>query len=382
MRKTGRRVLVVGDGGREQALCEAIAKSPKSQECFRTDWTNAKKIISTAKRKDVCADLVVVGPEVPLVEGLADKLMIGHNIRTIGPSQAAARLEGDKIFGREVAAEARIVIPDYRVVRKESEAEQIIEEWGAPIVPKRFGLASGRGVTVAETVEEALAKTREYLLFGPVLLEQCLKGDELSVFFACDGTDAKYIGSACDKKRLLEGDRGPMTGGMGGWALPKEATPEFIEQIRSTMVLPTLAVMRKKKCPFRGILFIGLMLVKVGDKIVPHLLEYNVRWGNPEAQLILPLFDCDVMDYLLATLEDGMLAKLPPVRFKPCMTMCVMLANEDYPEKGSRIGEVTGIGPTLAAARADAYWQISGMEQEGKLQGMRYRRDIGLSALV
>ncbi|MDZ4226139.1 MAG: phosphoribosylamine--glycine ligase, partial [Patescibacteria group bacterium] len=348
-------VAVIGTGNREKALAEVIKKSPRVRFSYLLHWTSVDEVTTIIRDRRV--DLVIIGPEAPLVAGLVDKLKRA-GIPAVGPTAAAARLEGSKFYGRVVAGEAGVPIPKYRVVHPGQDIERIVRDQELPVVVKRDGLADGKGVSTTTTAEKTLAKAREELLFGSILLEERLVGREISVFFACDGVNAVFIGAACDKKRLLDGDEGPNTGGMGAFSLALQLSDDLLEQIKRRIAPLTLAVMRKRGCPYHGILYLGLMLVEVNGAIVPYLIEYNCRFGDPEAQVILPLMDCDIMDYLLGTLTEGGLEDLPPMRFRPGAAICVSIADKEYPTKGHRLFSVVGTGATHALAGQDAYEQI------------------------
>ncbi|BCX16709.1 MAG: phosphoribosylamine--glycine ligase [Geminicoccaceae bacterium] len=422
------RVLVVGSGAREHALCWSLAASPlvKTVLCAPGNAGIARdaelvpiaaeavdELVAFARRERI--DLVVVGPERPLVLGLVDRLAEA-GVRAIGPSAAAARLEGSKAFTKELCARHGIPTAAFRVfeARERDAARTYIEARGAPIVVKADGLAAGKGVTVAATVEEALAALDAAFdgAFGEagarVVVEEFLEGDEASLFALCDGRDALVLGTAQDHKRAFDGDRGPNTGGMGACSPAPPLPPAMVERAMAEIVRPTLAAMAAEGTPFRGILYAGLMIGPTG----PRLVEYNVRMGDPECQVVLPRLMTD-LGQLLFGAADGMLGRMS-VRFYPTHTLGVVLATRGYPgpvgrgselrgleaaeavegvhlfhaatrkeggrwlADGGRVLTVVGSGATLAEARDRAYAAVDRIDwPEGFC-----RRDIGWRALA
>jgi len=416
------RVLVIGSGGREHALVRAIAKSPLVTKLFCAPGnpgiatvaelvpipvTEVEALASFAASNDI--DLVVPGPEAPLVAGIAD-LLAERGIRCCGPSKAAAQLEGSKQFTKEVADAAGIPTARWEAFTEAHHALDFISRRGAPIVVKADGLAAGKGVVVAQTEAEAEAAVIACLREGTfgvagarVVIEEFMEGPEVSVFALCDGTEAVFLGAARDHKRVGDGDTGPNTGGMGAIAPPPGFTHETRTQVMETIIRPTLVEMERRGTPFRGILFAGLMLTEEG----PKLIEYNVRFGDPEAETLLPLLESDLLAALLAACEGGLAAV--PLRWRAEASVSVVLAAQGYPgayhrgtriagldkaaaeeavtlfhagtraegdailADGGRVLVVNGTGPSLTIARNRAYAAVDALEwPEGFC-----RRDIG-----
>jgi len=422
------RVLVVGSGAREHALCWSLAASPlvKTVRCAPGNAGIARdaelvpiaaeaidELVGYARAERV--DLVVVGPERPLVLGLVDRLAEA-GVRAVGPSAAAARLEGSKAFAKALCARHGIPTAAFRVFEagEQAAARAFIEEHGAPVVVKADGLAAGKGVTVAATVEEAVAAVEAAFggAFGEagarVVIEEFLEGEEASLFALCDGRDALVIGTAQDHKRAFDGDRGPNTGGMGACSPAPPLTPAMVERVMAEIVRPTLAAMAAEGTPFRGILYAGLMIGVDG----PKLVEFNVRMGDPECQVVLPRLMTDLGQLLLGA-ADGMLGRMS-ARLYPTHALGVVLATRGYPgpvqrgselrgleaaeategvllfhaatrredgrwlADGGRVLTVVGTGTSLAEARQRAYAAVDRIDwPEGYC-----RRDIGARALA
>jgi phosphoribosylamine--glycine ligase len=422
------RVLVVGSGAREHALCWSLAASPlvKTVRCAPGNAGIARdaelvpiaaeaidELVGYARAERV--DLVVVGPERPLVLGLVDRLAEA-GVRAVGPSAAAARLEGSKAFAKALCARHGIPTAAFRVFEagEQAAARAFIEEHGAPVVVKADGLAAGKGVTVAATVEEAVAAVEAAFggAFGEagarVVIEEFLEGEEASLFALCDGRDALLLGTAQDHKRAFDGDRGPNTGGMGACSPAPPLTPAMVERVMAEIVRPTLAAMAAEGTPFRGILYAGLMIGADG----PKLVEFNVRMGDPECQVVLPRLMTDLGQLLLGA-ADGMLGRMS-ARLYPTHALGVVLATRGYPgpvqrgselrgleaaeategvllfhaatrredgrwlADGGRVLTVVGTGTSLAEARQRAYAAVDRIDwPEGYC-----RRDIGARALA
>jgi phosphoribosylamine---glycine ligase len=355
MRERRTNLLILGSGAREHALALACAKSPLAGDVFVAPGnpgcaTVARTVpISVAEHAKVIAfcqreaiDLVVVGPEAPLVSGLADDLT-DAGILCFGPTRGAARLEGSKGYAKDFCREFGIPTGDYRRFRDPNEAKTYIRKCGAPIVIKADGLAAGKGVVVAKMIEEAEAAVDVFLssawgAFGAeIIVEEFLEGEEVSFFALCDGVIAMPFSSAQDHKRVDEGDRGPNTGGMGAYSPPTIMTPELSQRIVSEIVEPTLRGMNERGWPFRGMLFAGLMV----DERGPKLIEFNVRFGDPEAEVILPRLKDDLLPLLVAcangTLRDG------PPTFCSGAAVAVVMAARGYPGESLRGSRISGI---------------------------------------
>lgn len=352
------RVLVVGGGGREHAMCMALSAgdvamiaapgNPGTAAIARNVDIAADDIdalVSVARSEDVT--LVVPGPEVPLVAGLADALAAA-GIPCCGPSAAAARLEGSKVFTRVLAAEAGVPGPRYRIVRDTDDFAAAVDAFDAPPVVKADGLAGGKGVSLPNTMDECRREVR-HLLDGrlgdagaSVVLEERLVGVEASLFYACRGLEAVPLPHAKDHKRLGTGDLGPNTGGMGAMS-PNPIVDASLERVvADTIVAPTLAAIARRGAPFSGFLYAGLMLTGDG----PRLLEFNVRLGDPEAQVILPRLESDAFVETCRWVA-GLRTDPPTVGVDRRPTCGVVVASEGYPGTPRR-GDPIAVDPTLA----------------------------------
>lgn len=417
------KVLVVGSGGREHALAWRLTRDGAEVHVAPGNGgtatvatnhdvpaTDLEGQIALAER--LAVDLIVVGPEAPLVAGLVDAAEAA-GIPAFGPSAEAARLEGSKIFSKELMAAAGVPTAGFRVFDDADSAEAYCREAGRPLVVKADGLAAGKGVIVAKDAEEAVAgvgrimRERSFGAAGDrVLIEETLNGPEVSYHVLCSGTDYVPLAAAQDHKRLGEGDRGPNTGGMGAYSPPPMVTAEVEAAIRSQVVEPTLAAMADRGTPFRGVLFIGLMVVEGA----PQVLEYNVRFGDPECECLMARFKGNLAETLLAAAK-GELASVDPQWGAPA-SLCVVLASEGYPgsypkgraitgvaeadavegvtvfqagtraegdglvTSGGRVLTVTATGASIDEAAARAYEAADRIHFEGR----QLRRDIGWQA--
>jgi len=413
-------VLVVGSGAREHALAWKLSQSPSVKQVYCLPGnagtaTVAKNldgkvddldsIVKAAQTHSV--GLVVVGPEDPLVRGLVDRLR-DAGIDAFGPDVTGARLEGSKSFSKELMREALVPTADFRVFQNADEAERYVREANRPLVVKADGLAAGKGVVVAKDTQEALEALRVIMrerAFGTagdtVVIEECLVGQEVSYHVVSDGERYVALAPAQDHKRVGDGDRGPNTGGMGAYSPPPVVTPEVERKILERVVEPTLAAMKRRGTPFRGALFVGLM-IHDGE---PMVLEYNTRFGDPETEVIMARWDGDVLPLLLGSARGDLSGVT--TRWAAPSAMCVVMAAEGYPgsyakgrvikglervgkdavvfhagtaEKdghvvttGGRVLGVTATGADIDEAAARAYRAIA----EIHFEGAQYRRDIG-----
>ena len=419
-------LLVLGSGGREHALAWKLHESQymkelycapgnagiaQEAECLPVDLSQTSEIVALARR--LRADLTVVGPEAPLVAGIVDEFE-KENLAIIGPSKAAARLEGSKIFAKEFMQRHGIPTARFAVAESYESALETLELFPVPVVVKADGLAAGKGVVVAHSREEAEQAVDDFMrrkTLGSagdrVIIEECLSGEETSFIVLTDGRGILPLVPTQDHKALLDDDQGPNTGGMGAFSDDALLSEETRDEIIRTIVAPTLAGMELEGAPYRGFLYCGLMLTPAGPKV----LEYNVRLGDPETQPILMRLRTDLMDLLLA-LQKGRLASVD-AHWSPNPAVCVVIASRGYPGKpevgkvitgyeaaeavggakifhagtrmvdhqlltsGGRVLGVTATAEDLPAAIQRAYAAV------GKLhfEGMHYRKDIGAKAL-
>ncbi len=347
-------VLLIGSGGREHALAAALAKSPRLDRLFvapgnpgtagiaqnvALDLSDFSAVIAFCRIQNV--GFVVIGPEQPLVEGLVDALEAA-GIKAFGPSKAAARLEGSKGFTKDLCAKYHIPTGAYRRFTQRDAALAYLREQGAPIVVKADGLAAGKGVVVAMTLPEAEAAVEDMFAgaFGgagaEVVIEAYLDGEEASFFALCDGDKALAFASAQDHKRVGDGDVGPNTGGMGAYSPAPVVTAEVAARVMAEIIEPTVAAMKAEGCPFKGVLFAGLMIGKDG----PQLIEFNTRFGDPECQVMLARLRDDLLSLLLACTEG----RLPDaVNLSDKTALTVVLAAQNYPGAPKKGGLISGI---------------------------------------
>lgn len=412
------KYLVIGSGGREHAIAWRLLNDGSASEIYvapgnggiadkyrvniqSDDFEGIKKFCNEKK-----IDLVVIGPEVPLVNGLAD-LLEENGIRAFGPSKKAAMIEGSKLFAKRIMETYNVpTAGHWDFTGQKSLIEFIEKQEKYPLVIKLDGLAAGKGVAIPQNKEEALAFVEENVKTDSrVFLEEFLEGEEASVLSISDGVTVIPFVAAQDHKRVFDGDRGPNTGGMGAYAPAPVATREKIKFIHEKVLQPVIDGMRKEGTPFRGILYAGVMIS--GDKVT--VLEFNARFGDPETQVILPLLDVKLGDMLNAAV-DGKLDKFD-LKFKKAHAMTVVVAAGGYPgsyekgkeitgfdkvsdklmvfhagtenkdgkilSNGGRVLNVTSIGSTLKEAQQNIYDEIGKIEFEGSF----YRRDIGYRAL-
>jgi phosphoribosylamine--glycine ligase len=418
-------ILLLGSGGREHALAWKIAASPLVERLYCSpgnagiaqeagivalDITDHAAVIAFCLSHRI--DLVVVGPEAPLCAGIVDDLTAA-GIKAFGPSRAAARLEGSKGFTKDLCKANNIPTAAYERFTAAAPAKAYVRAQGAPIVVKADGLAAGKGVVVAASVAEAEAAID--MMFGgelgqagaAVVVEEFLEGEEASFFGLCDGETALPLASAQDHKRVFDGDRGPNTGGMGAYSPAPVMTPEMVHRVMDQIISPTVAAMKAMGAPYRGVLYAGLMITTQG----PKLIEYNVRFGDPECQVLMLRLMSDLVPALLAC-SDGMLKNFD-LRWYPDAALTVVMAAKGYPgsyakgsvikgleaaaqlegveifhagtvteggqilANGGRVLNVSALGKTVAEAQARAYAAIDRIHwPEGFC-----RRDIGWQAV-
>lgn len=347
-------ILVIGSGGREHALFWKLSESPQTERIYAipgnpgmgemTDIavTDNAAILQFAKEKDI--GLVVVGPEIPLMNGLVDDLEAA-GIPAFGPRANAAEIEGSKSFAKDLMKKYGIPTARYEVFAEAEAARAYIRSEGTPIVVKADGLAAGKGVVVAMTEQEALDAVdaiMEHNSFGDagarVVIEEFMEGEEASLLAFTDGTVIRPMISAQDHKRAFDGDKGPNTGGMGTYAPAPVMTPELTERAVEEILKPTISAMEKEGRAYRGCLYLGLMITADGPKVV----EFNARFGDPETQVVLPLLDGDLVQIMHAC-AGGTLADVP-IRWKDGAAVCVVLAAGGYPASYEKGNEIYGIG--------------------------------------
>jgi phosphoribosylamine--glycine ligase len=336
-------VLLIGSGGREHALAWKISASPLCERlyaapgnpgieecgiCVDIDSADHQAVIDFCRENEV--GFVVVGPETPLVAGLVDDLGAA-GIKAFGPGRIAAQLEGSKGYTKDLCREYDIPTAAYERFSDASLAKAHIARQGAPIVVKADGLAAGKGVVVAQTVAEAHAAVDDIFAAtagkagGEVVVEAFLEGEEASFFVLCDGTNGLPFASAQDHKRAFDGDTGPNTGGMGAYSPAPVMTPALEARVMAEIILPTLRAMAARGAPFKGVLYAGLMITDKG----PKLIEYNVRFGDPETQVLMPRLRSDLLPALIAS-ADGVLGSFA-LRWKDDVALCVVMAANGYP---------------------------------------------------
>jgi phosphoribosylamine--glycine ligase len=301
-----------------------------------------------------------VGPEAPLVAGLVDRLNAAK-IKTFGPIAAAAKLEGSKSFTKRLCAENNIPTAGYAEFRDKAQAKEYLDLHGAPIVLKADGLHAGKGVVVAMTKEEAIAALDQVFSMGsndPVVIEEVLEGEEASYFCFIDGETVLHLTSAQDHKRVFDGDKGPNTGGMGAYSPAPVFTPEIERRTLDEIVRPTARALAKAGTPYRGVLYIGLMITKDG----PKLIEYNVRFGDPECQVLMPRLKDDLLTLMLAAC-DGTLGKMS-VRWKDEVAITVVLATKGYPGAYKSGSEIRGLDKAAAVDGVTIFQ--AGTKRDGK----------------
>jgi phosphoribosylamine--glycine ligase len=407
------KALVIGTGGREHALSLALSRDPAVDEVHAApgnpgiaavatlhavDPMSGESVASLARELGV--DLVVVGPEAPLVAGVADAVRAA-GIACFGPSREAAQLEGSKAFAKDVMTAAGVPTAEARLCRTPDEAAAALDAFGPPYVVKDDGLAAGKGVVVTTDRDEALAHAAAC---DRVVIEEYLDGPEVSLFALCDGTTAVPMQPAQDFKRIHDSDEGPNTGGMGAYTPLPWAPADLVDEVTRTVLQPTVDEMARRGTPFRGLLYAGLALTSRGVRVV----EFNARFGDPETQPLLALLDAPLSPLLLAC-AAGSLADVPALEWKPGAAVAVVMASRGYPESsssgdvivgtetldvesdvevlhagtardasgrlvtaGGRVLAVTAVGTSVADARAKAYEGVASIS----FPGAQWRTDI------
>jgi phosphoribosylamine--glycine ligase len=418
------KILVIGAGGREHAIVWKLSQSKvvdkiycipgnagisEVAECLEIESKDISALLDFVKYEWI--DLTVVGPEDPLAKGIVDVFQ-KEGRRIIGPTQAGAQIESSKVFAKDFMKRHKIPTAEYKIFTSYTHAEEYIRLKGTPIVIKADGLAAGKGVFVCQNYDEAVDALRIIMkekVFGSagdkVVIEECLKGQEVSYLVFTDGKSIVPMVTSKDHKRLLDNDEGPNTGGMGTFSPNPAVTPELEQEILETVIKPTIKGLKSEGIIYKGILYAGLMIVN-GK---PYVLEFNCRFGDPETQVILPRIETDIIDIFMAISEQR-LSKVN-VKWSDKASLCVILASEGYPGKyrkglsikglemvkglkdvivfhagtkfneegaivtsGGRVLGVTALGNDLQEARQKAYSAVGLINFEG----MQYRKDIGL----
>ena len=425
------RVLVVGSGGREHALVWKIAQSKladkifcapgnggiaQAGECIDIKADNISALLDFAKKEKI--DLTVVGTEAPLAKGIVDEFN-NYKLRIFGPDKSASRLEASKVFAKELMAKYNVPTADFKIFDHADEAHKYIEKKNAPCVVKADGLAQGKGVIVAQTIDEAkqaVTSIMQEKIFGEagnkVIIEDCLEGQEASIVVITDSKKVLPLAAAQDHKRIFDHDSGPNTGGMGAYSPAPVVTQELFNEISEKIINRTIDGLIKEGINYTGILYAGIMLTKDG----PKALEFNVRFGDPETQAVLPRLKSDLLEVML-TASEGKLSRFKTLKWDSRACVCVVCASQGYPGEydkgkeisgldeaakledvvvfhagtkkqmaegrwqiltnGGRVLGVTGLGNTIKDAVEITYQAVEKIH----FKGMHYRRDIGMRAL-
>ncbi|MGD0337041.1 MAG: phosphoribosylamine--glycine ligase [Candidatus Omnitrophota bacterium] len=430
------RILIIGSGGREHALVWKIAQSKladkifcapgnggiaQNAECVDIKAEDIPRLIDFARKEKI--DLTVVGPEAPLAAGIVDEFR-NQKLKVFGPNKSAARLEASKVFAKEIMAKYKVPTAEFEIFEDADSAKKYIRKIGVPCVIKADGLAAGKGVVVAKTINEAEAAVKAMMqdrIFGlagnKVIIEECLEGQEASILVITDSREVIALSAAQDHKRIFDDDQGPNTGGMGAYSPAPAVTSPVLKEILEKIVYRTIDGLVKEGIEYKGVLYAGVMLTEDG----PKTLEFNVRFGDPETQAILPRLKSDLLEVMLATAE-GNLSRIRSLMWDERICLCVVCASGGYPgdyEKGKEISGlseaagmkdivvfhagttkspshqvtkspvkyftnggrvlgVTGLGNTITEAITNTYQAVEKIHFEG----MHYRKDIGYKAIM
>jgi len=416
-------ILVIGQGGREHAIVQTMNKSPKVKQVYcapgnggiaqdaiclpiaETDFENLINAVSKYK-----IDLTFVGPEQPLIEGIVNVFQ-AQGLSIIGPTRAAAQIEGSKSFAKQLMEKYNIPTGAYQVFNSSEAAIDYVKQQGVPIVIKADGIAAGKGVVVAHQLEEAISAINSIMedkIFGDagqsVVIEEFLTGEELTVMAFVDGDSIAVMEPAQDHKPVFDGDKGPNTGGMGAYSPVPHMKKSLLNVVYEQILLPTVEAMKQEGTPFKGILYAGLMITDQGPKVI----EFNARFGDPETQVVLPRLGTDLVDVLLA-IKDKRLNEMK-LEWRSESAVSVVMASEGYPKEykkgvpikeyklpantqvfyagaklqedqlvtaGGRVLSVTGLGTTIEQAQASAYQGVNNIS----FAGAHYRKDIANKAI-
>jgi phosphoribosylamine--glycine ligase len=350
------KILVIGSGGREHALVWKIAQSKlvdkifcapgnggisQQAECVDIKAEDIAGLLDFARKEKI--DLTVVGPEVPLVGGIVDEFS-NRKLKIFGPKKKGAQLEASKVFAKEFMAKYNIPTADFKIFDDPEQAKKYINKKGAPLVIKADGLAQGKGVIVARTVEQAIGAVEQIMqdkIFGSagekLVVEDCLEGQEASILILTDGQNVLPLASSQDHKRVFDNDLGPNTGGMGAYSPAPVVDNKLFEEINSSIIQPTISGLQNQSISFQGVLYAGVMITDKGPKV----LEFNVRFGDPETQAILPRLNSDLVETMLATIE-GKLEKIK-LSWKNQACICVVCASGGYPDNYEKGKEIFGL---------------------------------------
>ena len=425
-------ILVIGSGGREHALCWKIAQSPRCKKLYCAPGNGGISQIAEIVNikaddidallkfaKDKLIDLTVVGPEVPLVKGIVD-LFSANKLKIFGPSKELARIEGSKIFAKELMRKFAVPTADFKVFEDAQDALKYLDTVKAPVVIKADGLAAGKGVVVARDMSEAKDAVKKMLLGGAfgeagkrIIIEECLSGQEASIIVVSDGNNVVPLASSQDHKRVFDNDVGPNTGGMGAYSPAPVVTKELFKKIMDSVIYPIINGLSKEGTPYKGVLYAGIMVTDKG----PMVLEFNARFGDPETQAILPRLKTDIVDIIQRSIDGALSGYTLDWDERPCVS--VVITSGGYPEEfergmeiegleevkkmkdvivfhagtklgkrasdraetmltnGGRVLNVTAMGADYKKAIENCYNAVSKINFEG----MHYRRDIGARAV-